>query len=185
MVKRDLVMNSLLATLVLVIFVLLRLFVFKPYTIRQQDSNSYLAPKDKVLVSKHQEPKRGDFVLYMVDGRSHIGRIIGQEGDEVSSFEDILYLNGEAIEEPYLDQLKLDFLADPSNEAPFTEDFNLDMLGTKKDGKIPQDNYLILNDNRRQTTDSREFGLIARSKIKGVLTFRVYPVDQFGFLTVE
>lgn len=185
MVKRDFIMSSLLAGLLLIIFVLLRLFVFKPYAIRDQDSNSYLTTKDLVVVAKHQEPKRGDFVLYMVDGRSHIGRIIGQEGDEVSSFEDILYLNGEAIEEPYIDQLKTDFLANPSNEAPFTEDFNLDMLGVKKDGKIPQDNYLILNDNRRHRQDSREFGLIARSKIKGVLTFKLYPLDQFGFLTVE
>lgn len=178
MLKRDLITNVLLILSTLTIFVLLRLFVFKPYTIREMDSNSYLAAKDYVIVVKHQEPDYGDFVLYMVDGKSHVGRVMGRAGDTVTSIEDIFYRNQEVVEQEFLTEQSQAYLTQVGQEAPFTEDFSVTEA-------IPQDNYFILNDNRRNTADSREFGLIPRSKIKGVLTFRLYPLDRFGFIGVD
>lgn len=178
-------MQLLLVFLAVTVFILLRLFVFKPYTIREKDSNDYLHKGDYVVVAKTDEPDYGDFVLYMVDDKSYVGRIIAKSGDEVTSIEDILYLNHETVEQPYLESLKANYLKNPDNEAPFTDDFSLEMIMGKAGEQIPQDNYLILNDDRRNTEDSREFGLIPLSKIKGVLMFKLYPLQEFGFLTVE
>lgn len=185
MVKRDFILQLLLTLTLVLLFILLRLFVFKPYTIREQDSNSYLTKGDYVVVAKTDQPNYGDFVLYMVDDRSYIGRIVGKSGDQVTSIEDILYLNQEAVEQNYLEELKKTYLDNPEHEAPFTDDFNLETITSPAVSTIPQDNYLILNDDRRNTADSREFGLIPLSKIKGVLTFKFYPLNEFGFLTVD
>lgn len=178
MLKRDLIASVLLILSAITIFVLLRLFVFKPYTIRAVDSNSYLEAKDYVVVVKHEEPDYGDFVLYMVDGKSHVGRVMGQTGDVVTSIEDIFYRNQEVVNQEFLIEQSQAYYKEFGHEMPFTEDFSVTEA-------IPQDNYFILNDNRQNTADSREFGLIPRSKIKGVLTFRLYPLDRFGFIGVE
>ncbi|HHK0080224.1 TPA: signal peptidase I, partial [Streptococcus pyogenes] len=50
---------------------------------------------------------------------------------------------------------------------------------------IPSGKYLLLNDNRQNKNDSREFGLIDKSQIKGVITFKILPLDQFGFIENE
>ena len=43
----------------------------------------------------------------------------------------------------------------------------------------------MLNDNRRNTDDSRKFGLIEKDQIKGVISFRLYPLSRFGFVDVD
>lgn len=178
MVKRDLITSILLGLSLVVIFILLRLFVFKPYTLRERDANTYLRKGDYVMVAKNQVPDYGDFVLYMVDGKSYIGRVMGQSGDTLTSIEDILYRNQEVVDQTFLEEQESRYLIDGTSDLPFTEDFSLAE-------PIPQDNYFILNDDRQNLEDSRQFGLIPRSKIKGVLTFRVLPLDQFGFIGVE
>ena len=45
--------------------------------------------------------------------------------------------------------------------------------------------YLVLNDNRGDTEDSREFGYIHKNQIEGVVNLRLYPLNKFGFIKVE
>ena len=52
----------------------LRVFIYTPYRVTDQDSNAYLAKNDLVLATRKQDIKRGDFVLYEVDGKDYVGR---------------------------------------------------------------------------------------------------------------
>ena len=54
-----------------------------------------------------------------------------------------------------------------------------------KKKKKKKGQYLVLNDNRRNTDDSRKFGLIEKDQIKGVISFRLYPLSRFGFVDVD
>lgn len=67
----------------------------------------------------------------------------------------------------------------------FTEDFNITTISKGNNKVIPSGKYLLLNDNRQNKNDSREFGLIDKSQIKGVITFKILPLDQFGFIENE
>lgn len=67
----------------------------------------------------------------------------------------------------------------------FTDDFNIATISKGKNTVIPSGKYLLLNDNRRNRADSRQFGLIDKKQIKGVVTFRVLPIDEFGFVEVD
>ena len=67
----------------------------------------------------------------------------------------------------------------------FTDDFSIGTLTDNKQTKIKKGQYLVLNDNRRDTEDSRKFGLIEKDQIKGVISFRVYPLSRFGFVDVD
>ena len=84
MLKRDLLRNIIIFSVLAAIIIGLRVFIYTPYRVTEQDSNSYLAKNDLVLATKKQDIKRGDFVLYEVDGKDYVGRVIAQEKDQVT-----------------------------------------------------------------------------------------------------
>ena len=95
--------------------------------------------------------------------------------------DDVFYLNGVATAEPYLDKMKTKHLAAPSGDY-FTNDFfSRELKGTKA-GKVPSHSYLVLNDDRNNTKDSREFGYIQADQIEGVVDFRLYPLNNLVLL---
>ena len=68
----------------------------------------------------------------------------------------------------------------------FTEDFTTEIIGkSDKVTKVPKDSYLVLNDNRQDKNDSRKFGFISKKQVKGVISFRLWPLNKFGFVRVE
>ena len=76
-------------------------------------------------------------------------------------------------------------LAAPTSNGYYTDDFFLSELKGTKAGRVPSDTYLVLNDNRGDTEDSREFGYIHKNQIEGVVNLRLYPLNKFGFIKVE
>ena len=51
-----------------------------------------------------------------------------------------------------------------------------------KFNKIPDDFYFVLGDNRSNSSDSREFGLVNQQSIAGVVTFRYKPLSSMGWI---
>lgn len=186
MVKRDLIRNIILIVSCILFILGLRLFVFIPYQVNENDANLILHRGDQILAMRLKQPKRGDLVLYQVDGQSHIGRIIGKEKDHVASLDNVLYVNHKAQSEDYLKALKEKYLAKTDqNTGYFTNDFTLETLTQSNLSSIPDHEFLILNDNRRDKKDSRTYGLIKADQIEGVVTFRLSPLSQFGFIDSE
>lgn len=182
MLKRDLIRNIIIAIIAVVFVVLLRIYVLIPYQVQDQDANLVLSAGDHVLAYRLEEPKQDDLVLYEVDGQSYVGRVIGKAKDYVASMDNVLYVNHVAHDEAYLTQLKENYLTKTENAGYFTEDFTLETLTQSDMKEIPAGQYLILNDNRRNTKDSRSFGLVKADQIEGVVDFRITPLSKFGFL---
>lgn len=79
----------------------------------------------------------------------------------------LVYVNGEPINETYVYY---------TNDS-YMDDFTLEDLGV--DGEeIPEDEYLVLGDNRPLSRDSRDFGLIERESIIGEVQLRFWPLNQ-------
>lgn len=182
MLKRDLLRNIIIFSVLAAIIIGLRVFIYTPYRVTDQDSNAYLAKNDLVLATRKQDIKRGDFVLYEVDGKDYVGRVIAQEKDQVTYMDDLLYLNGQVMSEEYIEKMREKYLASAGSSGYYTHDFSVMDLKDSKSDKITKDSYLILNDRRENTKDSREFGLIKASQIKGVVEFRLSPLNEFGFI---
>lgn len=174
MVKRDLIRNMLLLLMMVLLVLGLRYFVFRPFVIDEKASNAYLKANDLVLVNQWSQPRSGDFLLYRAEEQFHVSRLIAQAGDSVTFMDDVLYIDNEIVDEPYLD--------DDSGAEYFTLDFNLESLTQSSMSTIPADHFLLLNDNRHDTQDSRQFGLIAKKDIIGVIRFRLSPLSDFGFI---
>ena len=174
MVKRDLIRNVIFLSVIAITIVCLRIFIFTPYSITTKDANHFLQEKDVVIANKNEQIKRDDFVLYEVKGKKHVGRVIGVGNDSVVYMDDVLYLNNKIKSEDYLTKDKEKYLAKANNTGYFTHDFTIQTLTKSNTNKI-----------RQNMEDSRKFGLISKKQIKGVISFRVLPLQEFGFIKTK
>ena len=93
--------------------------------------------------------ERGDVVIARENGTPIVKRVIGVPGDRVQFVGDDLYVNGQLIQEPYV------------------TDVNYDKGMLKEVINLGDDEYILLGDNRDVSNDSRYFGAVKSSSIKG------------------
>ena len=155
-------------TMVIVIFIIM--YVATVQQIIGSSMESKYKDQDIVILNKLHyrffKIKRFDVVSLKYDGSKYlIKRVIGLPGDKIEYKNNKLFINGKKIEEHFLDK------------GTNTEDFSLTTLGYEK---IPKDMYLVLGDNRENSLDSREIGLIKRKDILGKIKLRIWPINKFG-----
>lgn len=128
-------------------------FGVQPVRIEGQAMMPTLYNGDKVFMLKQiKELNRGDIVMFLFpedQTKSYIKRIVGLPGETIEIKDGKLFINGALIEEPYLDP---DYAGQDSMPAPVT---------------IAPDNYFVLGDNRRNSSDSRYWGTVPRKLIYG------------------
>lgn len=125
------------------------------------NTDNFPAVKDGDLVIAYRltDSFTGDLVLYEENGRVRAGRICGVAGDEIDiPVDDIYYMVNGTI--PY--------------EVIYTDTRRAEKSEVKYPFVVPEGTYFILNDNRDETSDSREFGVLPKDNILGkvVLTIR-------------
>jgi signal peptidase I len=89
----------------------------------------------------------------------YVKRLIALPSDTVEVKEGTVYVNGFALDEPYI------------KEAP-TYTFPLTELG--------EDEYFVLGDNRNNANDSSKGWTISRDAIIGKALFSYWPLSQWG-----
>ncbi len=105
------------------------------------------------------EPKRGDIVVFHYpddEKELYIKRVIGEPGDTVEGKDGEVYVNGKALEEPYIaEKIEEDFPA----------------------YQVPEGSYFVMGDNRNCSWDSRywENTFVKKEKILGKAFVRYYP----------
>ncbi|MDD6388876.1 MAG: signal peptidase I [Bacilli bacterium] len=157
-------------TMVVVIFIIM--YVATVQQIIGSSMESKYKDQDIVILNKLHyrffKIKRFDVVSLKYDGSKYlIKRVIGLPGDNIEYKNNKLFINGKKIEEYFLDK------------ETNTEDFSLTTLGYEK---IPKDMYLVLGDNRENSLDSREIGLVKRKDILGKIKLRIWPINKFGLV---
>ena len=75
-----------------------------------------------------------------------------------------VYINGEELEEPYL---QAGVLTESKN--PGFNNFT-----------VPENCVFAMGDNRTQSTDCREFGCIPLEKIESTVAIRIWPLNKWG-----
>lgn len=163
-----------------------RTFLFAPIVVDGQSMMPTLEDRDKMLVNKIDyylnDPKRFDIVVFHAsEQRDFIKRIIGLPGEHVEVRDQVLYIDGKKVEEPFLKGDQEDGL---TTEATLYENFKLEELPGGYE-KIPEDKYLVLGDNRNNSTDSRIIGLISESQIVGKTSFIFWPFERWQSLNVQ
>lgn len=164
---------------------IIRMFFFSPIIVDGPSMQPTLHDRDQMIVNKMKyrisEPKRFDIVVFHASvQKDFIKRVIGLPGEHVQVKDNTLYINGQEVKEPFLEEQK-------EQMKPYqtlTNDFKLeDLPGNYR--VIPKDHVLVLGDNRENSTDSRMFGVVSMDQIVGKTSFIYWPFDRIQFLRTE
>ncbi|MBS4217593.1 signal peptidase I [Bacillus sp. FJAT-49711] len=161
--------------LAFIIAFICRQFLFTPTTVFGESMSPTFHEHDRIVVSKTTKIERFDVIVFNApDANKHyIKRVIGLPGDRIKVQDDILYVNGKEIKEPYLIENKK---GSPLNKI--TWDFTLKEITGKSN--VPKGVYFVMGDNRLYSKDSRSFGFVSAESVIGEVKFRFYPLEKIG-----
>ena len=110
------------------------------------ENNQYGFTIKYAPVAKQLE--RFDVAILNHNGQKWVKRLIGMPGETIEYIDDVLYVNGAMMEEPFI---KTEHFTSYKNDTGklFTDNFSI----TLKEGE-----YLFLGDNRPYSLDSRRVG---------------------------
>jgi signal peptidase I len=109
--------------------------------------------------------KRRDIIVFKYPeepDRDFIKRVIGLPGETLEVREKKVYINGTALDEPYVH-----FLAPASAPSELHEVTSFDVRERFGPVTVPADQYFMMGDNRDNSADSRYWGFLRRDYIKG------------------
>ena len=153
--------------IIIVVIILLRLFVITTISVSGTSMSPTLKDGDVMLLSKlhynFNEIKRFDIIVVHHKGEDIIKRVIGLPGEKVEYIDNVLYINGEKVDEPF--------------EHKKTDDFNLSKWNTEV---VPENSYFVVGDNRTDSYDSRYFGFVSRNDIAGMANITIFPFNRIG-----
>jgi len=132
-------------------------------------------------LSKYMLPytpvKRGDIIVfrYPVDiKQTFVKRVIGVPGDRIRIEAKTVYLNGQALREPYkyhkseyLMSYRDFFPSEPNTPLPESGLNLLEKHVVNKEVVVPENTYFAMGDNRDSSLDSRYWGFVPRENIIG------------------
>ena len=120
-----------------------------------------------VLVSKLNyklsNVQRGDIIVFhypMDPEQELIKRVIGLPGDRIEVNEGIVYVNGQALEEPYI-------AAPPAYSSQWN---------------VPQDRLFVLGDNRNDSSDSHSWGFLPFENVVGKAVLIYWPPPMWDVI---
>jgi len=172
---RELVEWAIAFGIAILFAIVIREFLFAPVLVDGQSMETTLHNENRVIVNKisykFSKPERFDIVVFHApEGKDFIKRVIGLPGDRVKFENDTLYINGEAVDEPYLDEKK----AQLGEGEILTRD--------EAEIVVPEGEYFLVGDNRRYSRDSRSIGTIPFDEIVGSTSLVFWPMKELRFV---
>ena len=153
-------------TIVAAVAVLIATLVLPVLQIEGTSMEPTLSNGDIVLLTKTTRFEHGDLCGFTWNNKLLIKRVIGLPGDWIEIDTDgTIYLNGDKLDEPYVQQMAL---GKCDLEFPF---------------QVPQEQYFVVGDMRESSIDSRNtvIGCVPNDQIVGKVFFRIWPFKSIKF----
>jgi signal peptidase I len=179
---------GLMAVVAIALAFAVQAFVVKPYRIPSESMASTLRPGDRVLVNKVvyrlREPQRGDVMVFQYPrDRSvvFIKRVVGVPGDTLQVKDGRLLLNGHPVKEPYVH--RTGGSVDPTlAQHPLYGSTMQDPWSLSQPYTVPVGSFFVMGDNRTDSDDSRDWGVVPRDAVVGEGFFLYWPPDHWSGL---
>lgn len=125
--------------------------------------NPTLYDGDIIALVKTDQFKTGDLCSFSWNNRTLIKRVIGVSGDWIEiDAEGTIYLNGEALDEPYVTDKSL-------GECDLSFPY-----------QVPENSLFVVGDHRETSIDSRStvIGSVSLEQVTGRVVFRIWPLNR-------
>ncbi len=166
--------------LTLVLFFGIQWFVAQPFQVEQFSMERTFEQGDYVLIDK-LSPRwdaysRGDVVVFAPppewtsQPEPYIKRVIGEPGDLVEIHDGRVFVNGVALDEPYL------YVGNDGTPEPT-------MPGDGDTWTIGPGELFVMGDHRMESANSRSFGPIPISSVIGRGALRYWPLSSITLVT--
>jgi signal peptidase I len=184
--------ESLIIAVILALFV--RTWVFQAFKIPTGSMEPNLLVGDYLIVNKmifapaatslerailpERGIRRGDVIVFKYPEdpeRDFVKRVIGLPGDRVELHHRVVSVNGQPLTEPYAHWLDASSAGAPTQAGDVRENYG--------PVAVPADQYFMMGDNRDNSEDSRYWGFLPKSYVKGEALFIYYSFDETEPLT--
>lgn len=115
------------------------------------------------LAYKFGQPGQGDVIVFHFPRdpeQDYIKRIIGLPGDLVRIEQGQVFVNGVALDEPYI-----------ADAPDYQSEWN-----------VPEGTLFVLGDNRNNSSDSHSWGPVPIEQVVGKALFVYWPPDEWGVI---
>lgn len=164
------------ALIAILIVVPIRMFIAQPFIVSGASMDNTFQDGQYLIVDQvsyyFEDPERGDVVIFRPPNRPDdffIKRIIGVPGDTVTIEENEViitneeYPKGYVLDEPYIRE-------EMTTNTP------------RQPWILGENQYFVMGDNRNFSQDSRVFGILSKSAIKGRAWLRLFPPSSTNYL---
>lgn len=155
------------------IFALIYLLVAQPHKVSGRSMVPTFQDGDYIFTDKltyrFRGPMHGEVVVLKNprdESEDFIKRILALPGDTIKVENNMLFINGQPINEHYL----------PGETQTRAGSF----LNEGVEINAADNQYFVIGDNRDHSSDSREWGPITKKEIIGKVFFRYWPPQTFG-----
>lgn len=168
--------------------ILIYLFITQPHQVNGNSMYPNFQSGEFLLTDKLSyrfgKPERGDVIIFTAPPTAHcpvgfncdfVKRIIALPGERITVEKGKININGKVLDEPYQRALK------------FTESGNVSgsYLAEGTERTVPDNNYVVMGDNRPGSSDSRDWGPVAQKLIVGKVLLRYWPPNVAGVLAFD
>ncbi|WP_199608821.1 signal peptidase I [Flocculibacter collagenilyticus] len=153
----------------------------------EKNAYSLRVPLTNIRLSEHATPEQGDIVVFESEAADTrmIKRVIGVPGDIVTMRNNQIIINGKALQydkvsegtdyQTLVEQLpkKTHHIQTMTNTGVQFSSFG--------SVTVPEDQYLVLGDNRDRSSDSRVYGFVPKNEIVGKATKVIVSLDYDNY----
>lgn len=168
--------------------ILIYLFITQPHQVNGNSMYPNFQSGEFLLTDKLSyrfgKPERGDVIIFTAPSTAHcpvgfncdfVKRIIALPGERIKVEKGKIYINGKILDEPY--QRALKFTGSGNVSGSYLAE------GTER--TVPDNNYVVMGDNRPGSSDSRDWGPVAQKLIVGKVLLRYWPPNVAGVLAFD
>ncbi len=157
----------------IILAALIQAFVVRPFIVNGTSMDPNIKDRQYLIIDevtyRARAIERGDVVVFRAPPdptKYYVKRIIGLPGETVKiNGQKITIINtthpdGFILDEPYITHTSSDYL----------------------EIKVPADRYFVMGDNRSGSYDSREWGTLPKTSIRGRALLRLLPITAIDYL---
>jgi signal peptidase I len=191
----------------LVLFLVIKTFFFEAFQIASGSMTHTLLTGDFLFVNKalygaqipgtkarlpgFRQPTRGDVIVFAYPrdpSQDYVKRVIGTPGDTVAMRHGHVLVNGHWVSEPYVQRI------DPDNDVTSSDfDWQRRFFLARSEEElrryhpmrdewgpllVPAGKYFVLGDNRDDSSDSRYWGFVDATAVKGRTLLVYFSYDR-------